>query len=170
MVQRRIRPSPAPLDPAALDALALVYVGKYATTRAKLIRYLTRKLRERGAADDTPIDAEAIADRMVERGYVDDAGFARNRASALLARGFGARRVNDSLRQAGIDREIVSSAVPGDDDTARAAAETYARRRCFGVHGPGAVDPAQARRQLAAMLRAGHDYAVAIAVLNPDRS
>jgi regulatory protein len=49
-VNSRHRPRRAlpPLDQAALQELALRYVGKYATTRAKLRAYLGRKLRERG--------------------------------------------------------------------------------------------------------------------------
>ena len=42
------RPLP-PLDQPALERAALRYVERYATTRAKLVAYLTRKLRERGA-------------------------------------------------------------------------------------------------------------------------
>ena len=37
-----------PLNEERLHELALFYVGRFATTRAKLIAYLSRKLRERG--------------------------------------------------------------------------------------------------------------------------
>src|SRR5690606_22662366 len=42
------RRAPKPLDAARLDELALTYVARFATSAAKLERYLKRKLRERG--------------------------------------------------------------------------------------------------------------------------
>ena len=36
-----------PLDAARLDELALAYVARFATSRAKLLRYLARKVRDR---------------------------------------------------------------------------------------------------------------------------
>jgi regulatory protein len=170
MVQRRPRTAPKPLDTATLDALALAYVGKYATTRAKLLRYLERKLRERGVADGVTPDPHAIADRMVGYGYIDDAGFAHNRAVALSARGYGERRVRGVLAQAGVDREIVDSALPPDEARARAAAETYARRRRFGPYAAAPIDRDVLRKQLAAMLRAGHDFGIALTILKAEQS
>ena len=58
------RPLP-PLDQPALERAALRYVERYATTRAKLVAYLHRKLRERGREGE--IDVDALADRMAER-------------------------------------------------------------------------------------------------------
>lgn len=168
MVQRRPRTAPKPLDAASLNALAMAYVGRYATTRGKLVRYLERKLRERGAEDGALPDVQAIADRMVAYRYVDDAGFAVNRAEALSARGYGERRVRGALAQAGVDREIVDQALPPDDVRARTSADTYARRRRFGPYAHIPVDRDILRKQLAAMLRAGHDYATALTVLKAE--
>ncbi|HYZ48955.1 MAG TPA: RecX family transcriptional regulator, partial [Sphingomonas sp.] len=42
----------APLDAPALERFALRYVERYATTRARLADYLSRKLRERGWAGE----------------------------------------------------------------------------------------------------------------------
>jgi regulatory protein len=41
----KVRRQPKPLDPARLDELALTYVARFATSAAKLERYLKRKLR-----------------------------------------------------------------------------------------------------------------------------
>ena len=57
------KPRP-PLDRKGLEELALRYVGKYATTRAKLTSYLARKLRERGWSHSAEPDLEAIANRF----------------------------------------------------------------------------------------------------------
>jgi regulatory protein len=165
MVQRRPRSSPRPLDLAAANALAIAYVARYATTRGKLIAYLRRKLRERGIADGSEINPEAIAERLAASGYIDDQAFARNRTDALMARGYGERRVRVALDQAGIDRDTTDIVLPVDDDTALAAAETYARRRRFGAYSQKPLDDAVKRKQLAAMMRAGHTFSVAKTVL-----
>jgi len=149
------------LDPAALERLALRYVERFATTRARLAAYLTRKIAERGWGGDTPADPSAIAERFAERGYVDDRGFAEARAAALTRRGLGARRVEQALRHAGIDEgdrhEI------GDElrEGAEASALAFARRRRIGPFAHSAADRTQRERHVAALVRAGHPLAIA---------
>ena len=84
------RPRP-PLDEAKLNALALHYVGRFATSRGKLVSYLTRKLRERGWDGVVDPDPGAVAERLAGYGYVDDAAYAVSKARALGGRGYGAR-------------------------------------------------------------------------------
>ena len=112
---RRVKP---PLDVAGLEQAALFYAGRYATTRAKLASYLGRKLRERGWAEPHSPPIDALVERMAGLGYVDDRAFANARAGALTRRGYGARRVGEALRAAGIDDE--------DGSEARATAEAGA--------------------------------------------
>ena len=59
--QRKPRP---PLNGETLNELALAYVGRFATTRAKLRSYLTRKVRERGWYDGPAVDLEVLAERF----------------------------------------------------------------------------------------------------------
>ncbi len=152
---RTHRPLP-PLDSADLERIALRYVERFATTRAKLADYLRRKLRERGWDGDTPADPDALADRMVARGYVDDAAYAAAKARSMARRGLGARRVAEALRHAGVDD---AAAPPPDDDPEAAAMDSalvFARRRRIGPFASAPADPDAQRRQFAAMLRAGH--------------
>ena len=100
--RRPARRSPPPLDSSRLQELALRYVSKYATTRAKLREYLTRKLRERGWDGERQPDLEALANRFAELGYVDDAAFALSKSRSLTARGYGRRRLDEKLRLAGV--------------------------------------------------------------------
>ena len=81
----KARRAPPPLERAALQELALRYVGKYATTRAKLRAYLSRKLRERGWDGAREPDLEALAERFAELGYVDDAAYALSKSRSLTA-------------------------------------------------------------------------------------
>lgn len=149
-----------PFDPEGLWRLALHYVGRYATTEAKLRQYLRRKVAERGWASDGMPDFDAIVGRCVELGYVDDRGFAENKVRALGHRGYGARRVAVALQRAGVDREMAASVMP-DDEAALAAALTYARRRRIGAFGAGGADPITRQKQFAAMVRAGHSFELA---------
>ncbi|MEZ5708365.1 MAG: RecX family transcriptional regulator [Blastomonas sp.] len=147
--------------------LALHYAGRYATTRHKLVRYLERKLRERGWEDDIEPDLEALAERFAELGYVDDAGFAEARTRSMLGRGYGQRRVDEALRAAGVGEADRSSSDPDSDAMFRAAL-VFARKRQIGPFARDAADPDRRRRQIQACLRAGHDFAVARALVEAD--
>ena len=54
--------------------MALFYVGRFATSRAKLTSYLKRKIRERGWDGGGEPDVEAVTERLVRLGYIDDRG------------------------------------------------------------------------------------------------
>ena len=99
---RRRKPRP-PLDAASLKELALAYVARFATSRARLGAYLRRKVRERGwgGSGEPPIDA--LVGQAAEAGFVDDAAFALSKARSLTARGYGSRRVRQALAAAGIE-------------------------------------------------------------------
>lgn len=154
-----------PLDSDKLDELALSYVGRYATTRAKLEAYLARKLRERGWDGADAPRPGAIAERFAELGYIDEEAWARGRADGLLRRGYGPRRVAQALGAAGIDEEIRGEAAPRASES-RQAALAMARRRGFGPFGSTAPDRERREKQLAAMLRAGHGFDAARAVVD----
>jgi len=153
---KRARSRAKPLDRARLEELALTYVARFATSAAKLERYLARKVRERGWEIDgeTPPVA-AVVERYVALGYVDDAAFARARAGSLLRRGYGPRRIGQALGEAGIDGETREEARPSEAGE-RQAALALARKRRFGPFGPELTDRERREKQLAAMLRAGH--------------
>jgi regulatory protein len=148
--------APRPLDRQALDELALSYVGRFATSRAKLLAYLARKLRERGwSGDDTP-PIEAVADRLVDLRYVDDEAYAAMKSGAMQRRGLGRRRISEALRHDGVSQDVSARASP--DDTERwEAAQRLARRKRIGPFATEAADRPVREKQLAAFLRAGHD-------------
>ena len=143
-----------------LQALAIRYVGRYATTRAKLSDYLRRKIIERGWIDDSSPPLAAIVERCVDAGYVDDQAFAEAKSRALARRGYGYRRVESSLHQSGIARDITESLRP-DADSAFESAESFARKRRIGMFCTAPVDQAAVRRHFAAMIRAGHSAELA---------
>lgn len=139
------------------------YVERFQTTRARLVRLLRHKLRVRGWAEGAPPpDPEAVADRMVVLGYVDDAAYAGARARGLDRRGFGRARVALALRASGVAPAELEAATAGLDPVAAAIA--FARRKRLGPFGSPA-DPAGRRRHLAMMARAGHPPGLSRAIL-----
>ena len=154
------------MNAARLEEQALAYVARFATSEGKLRLFLRRKLRQRGweMGGDDDRDAafsegaariEALLGRFVAAGYVNDESFARGRTGGMLRRGFGARRIAEDLGAAGIAEDLRAALAPGEGAQRRAAL-ALARKRRFGPFGEGAGDPARRRKQLSAMLRAGH--------------
>ncbi|QLC21975.1 RecX family transcriptional regulator [Parasphingopyxis sp. CP4] len=163
----RKKPRP-PLDQESLEQLALFYVGRYATTRAKLRSYLSRKIRERGWDDNREPDLERLSERFSELGYIDDAAFAEARARSLARRGYGARRVDQALFAAGIEDADGVDARQIAADNSWDAALSFARKRRFGPFANAPVDADRKRKSIAAMMRAGHSYEIARKFINAD--
>ncbi len=147
---------PPPLDAQRLERLALFYVGRYAVTRAKLIAYLVRKVRERGWEGEGAPQTESLADRFVALGYIDDAAFATARAGALGRRGYGVRRVDQALRADGIGEGDSAEALEEAREGAWAAALRFATRKRIGPFAAERPDRPGREKAFAAMLRAGH--------------
>lgn len=108
-------------------------------------------------------------------GVLDDAAFARGKASALRRRGASRRSAMAKLQATGLDAETAAAALAEHDDTfgtedpERSAAVRYAERRRFG---PWRTDPAareeRRQRDIAAMARAGFPVGLAISVIDGD--
>ncbi len=159
------RSPPPPLDIAALEALALRYVERFATTQGKLAAYLARKVRERGWSGPAA-DSAAIAARMAALGYVDDRAYAEARARSLTRRGYGARRVSQALRAAHVAEGDAAPVVEESREDAFAAALALALRRRFGPFAAAPADERSRRRQIGAMLRAGHSFSLAKRIID----
>lgn len=165
--KRAIRPR-KPLNSSALRELALNYVARFATSSGKLEAYLRRKLRERGWEEDGVEQADAdhsarvraLVEDFAARGYFDDEAYAKARSGDLLRRGYGAKRVGEALRHAGIGESIRETTTPSEAE-ARHAALRLAQKRRFGPFGLELPDRAKQEKQLAAMLRAGHSLSAA---------
>lgn len=158
------KPRP-PLDEGKLNELMLAYVAKFATSRARLAAYLVRKIRERGWNGQGEPPVEALVAKATRAGFVDDAAFALGKARSLTARGYGARRVGQALHAAGIDEADAGAARDHAREEAVEAALHFAKRRRFGPFAASAVEPKIKEKQLASMLRAGHGFRLARAIL-----
>jgi regulatory protein len=117
---------------------------------------------------------EDLADRLVRLGYIDDRAFALSKARSLTGRGYGERRVQQALALAGIGEEEGSGARELAQAEAIAAALRFAQRRAIGPFAADPPDQVRRERALAAMIRAGHRFPIARAIVdlkpgeNPD--
>lgn len=162
------RPS-KPLNPAKLLDLGLHYVGRYATSKAKLAAYLTRKVRERGW--DNPErrpDIEAMVEDFERLGYVDDAAYAASRARSLTLRGYGLRRVNEDLRAKGIGEQDAFEAREDSEAHSWQSANRFAQRKRIGPYAAEAAPVELKQKQFQAFLRAGHSFEIAKAFVEAE--
>ena len=148
--QRRTR-SARPLDDEGLERLALFYVGRYATTRAKLRLYLKRKIVERNWIGERPPEVSTLVERLAGLGYVDDSAFAAARSAALQRRGFGERRVAQALAAAGIEAGEADAVREQARSGALATALRFAERRRIGPFAADRPDRAARQKAFAAM-------------------
>ena len=159
-----------PLDQARLESLALSYVARFATTKAKLISYLQRKIHERGDFENMDrLNIDIIVNKLVGLGYIDDFSFAQSRSTSLLNRGYGKRRIQQALKGAGIDEITRNELMPNEMEVRKSAVKLAKRRRFGPFHGGELIDEIKNRpsreKQIAAMVRAGHDFNTARTII-----
>lgn len=193
------KPIPAkPATAARLERVALHYLERYAASEAMVRQVLLRRVDRAVAAGLTEVEAgrAAVVDviaKLHRLGYLNDAAFARMRAASLSRRGKSPRAVRETLRQKGVDPDMIEDALgdlaqdAGGDDAASgesalalAAAIALARRRRLGpfrapslnphTEGGRQETPEQRRtRDLAALARAGFPFDIARQVIDGDR-
>jgi len=161
---------------------ALAYTARYATSKENLRRVLWRKLRRAALRADEPApdseETEAEISRIISRlesiGAVDDRAYAQAQLRTLSARGTSARSIRAKLQAKGVPAELATElmAATATDDSERAAAFRYAKRRRLGPYRTSAPSPERRQKELAALCRAGFSYALATIVVDcaePDR-
>jgi len=170
------------LDKASLQAAALSYLERYSSSTENLRRVLMRRVKKACRDNEDAqeaIELAAIVDAIVERyvasGLVDDRAFARGRAATLARRGDSRRAIVHKLRGKGVADtdaraaldDIADGATPDAVDLE--SAWNYARKRRLG---PYRLDPEirEARREkdLAALCRRGFSYGIASAVIRAE--
>lgn len=150
------KPSLRPYDAKTLERSALRYVERFATTRGKLADYLTRKLRERGWAEEGSPPVETLVERFADLGYIDDRAWGEAKAASMARRGLGARRVRQTLGAAGIAGEDMAAIADALAEGTIESAVAFARRKRIGPFGTPVDDRAAIERQVGQMVRAGH--------------
>ena len=96
------------LKKSAARSEARVRAANMISARPLSKKELSRKLREKGAADE---DADAAADWLEEIGALDDAGYAAMLVRHYSAMGYGEGRLHDELYRRGVPKELWDEAI-----------------------------------------------------------
>jgi len=167
-----------PVTVAALHEAALDYLACYAASTARLRRVLERRVRRRspdreGIEAGRKTIAEVIA-TLTAQGYLEDRRYAAARAESLTRQGRSRRWIEARLAADGVASALIRAALEGLAETGAepelAAAIAFAKRRKLGPFRTSKRrdqdDPkALARKELAALGRAGFDHRMARTVL-----
>lgn len=162
-----------PITAKYLQNAAAFYLERYASSAEGLRRVLRRRVAKARMLDAPVIEnvdqaIEAVVQKFVSAGLLDDTAFAQTKARALHRRGMSGRLTRQRLQAAGVDSDVVAGAMTALDDELGTdpaqrefkAAVAYARRRRLGPY--RAKDRDEHRvRDLASMARAGFAFDLA---------
>jgi regulatory protein len=162
--------------PESLARAALSYLSHFAASESSLRQVLENRLRQAQMRDenfahdrDRQIvlrqEIENIITKHKKSGALNDNTFASMKVDSLRRAGRSRRFIEQKLAQKGVARDAIQKAVLGDDvdqdAVERDAALAFARRRRLGQFRKAETTPDQARKDLAAMARAGFAISVA---------
>ena len=174
---RRDQAVPA-VTAASLDRAALRYLERYASSGANLRRVLMRRVERAVYAGAMERDegarlVDALIERYVAAGLLDDKNYAEHKAASLVRAGRSRYRIRGMLRQKGVAPDQVEDAIAGLDGDAdaseRVAAGALIRRRRLGPYRAKAERASFLRKDLAALSRAGFALDLALRLLRaPD--
>ena len=168
-----------PITAKYLQNAATFYLERYPSTAEGLRRVLNRrvakaKMTQSPIMENVQQAIAAIVAKFVAAGVIDDKAFAQTKARALHRRGTSSRLTRQKLRMAGVDGDTLDQAMAGLDQELHTdprqrewqAAAALARRRKLGPYRPQKDRKEKRDRDLAAMARAGFDYALAKKVID----
>ena len=170
---RKSRP-PAKITAQSIDAAAQTYLRGYASSAANLRAVLMHRVRRSAHAHggDPAVGAkwvEALIERYLRTGLLDDSAYAAARAASLHRAGASARGIRAWLAAKGVEAADIDHALAElgaqSQDIDLRGAYNYARRRRLG---PWRSSDRKARRErdLAALARRGHGYDAARTVID----
>ncbi len=166
--------TPKKASPQRIERWAVAYIERYAGSSGQLRRVLGRRAARADAFHDmdpqiSRAAIEAVLEKLVAAGFLDDAAYGKARARRLMARGAAPRAITADLKRKGLTREHIEAALAGlKEETAdpeETAARAYCRRRRIGPFQEGPPNADDDRRALAALGRRGFSYEVARRVL-----
>ncbi|TQV73349.1 regulatory protein RecX [Denitrobaculum tricleocarpae] len=164
---RRRRTGPKKATARYLENAALYHLDRYATSRAHLARLLMMRVERSARAHGTDREEgakqiDAILEKLVRNGLLDDQGYAETRARSLHRRGTSARGIRADLAAKGVAADLIESALTGlreqSADPEVTAAIVYARKRRLGPYRTEAQRAEKRDRDMAALGRKGFSY------------
>lgn len=160
----------------SLDNAALYYLGRFASSSGNLRRVLMRKVaRSTQAGDDAEAAAaagarmvDALIERYLKSGLLDDRAYAAQAAASLARRGASRYAIAGKLAQKRVEADLVAEAVATLDEggaSELAAACALVRRRRLGPYREPGKRAEWRQKDLASLARAGFALDLARRVL-----
>jgi len=173
-MRKKPRP-PTRMTETSLEASALFYLSRYASSSGNLRRVLMRKVaRSTAYHGDDPAPLKPVVEALVARhcgtGAVNDSLYAESQTRALRRRGGSTRAIMQKLNAKGVPAEIVAetaAALAEEEGGDLDAAFRFARRRRLGPFRTSGREEHR-QRDMAALGRAGFEYQVAAAIVDAE--
>jgi regulatory protein len=165
-MEKKPRKIPKKISKTYLENAALYYLQRYATSAANLKKVLMRKVqrsaRHHGqeAEEFVPL-VDDLVKRYISSGLLNDASFAQAKTATLRRQGKSQKMIHVKLQAKGLGKADIDAALATVDESAEAefeAALALARKKKLG---PFRAKPADPKKEMAAMGRAGFSYDVA---------
>jgi regulatory protein len=171
---RGARKKPRKVSPRYLENSALHYLKRYAATVSQLKRVMARKvdrsLRVHGGDRAETLGwVDALVDKLVRNGLINDQAYAGLKAQSLRASGRSARVIAQKLRMKGVAAEVVQQklAEVTAEVSEDAAARIWARKKRLGPFRRDARSREEHRQKdLAALARAGFSFSTAKKIID----
>lgn len=169
------RRGPRPVTPERLEAIALFYLERFASSAENLHRVLARRVERSARAHGTDraaglAAAAALVARLQAAGLLDDRRYAEAKAASLQRRGRPLEMIRRELARRGVGRADIATATAAlaaaGPEPDLAAAVALAHRRRLGPWRAPEARAAARGRDLAALGRAGFDYETARRVID----
>jgi regulatory protein len=111
-----------PVTPERLEAAAFRYLERFATSSANLRRVLARRVRRSAALHGTDAAEgaawiEALIQRFLDSGLLDDQAYAEARTASLHRRGRSARAIGAKLAEKGVSRALIAENLAHDGES-----------------------------------------------------
>jgi regulatory protein len=164
------------VSPRYLENAALHYLKRYAATASQLKRVLARRVERSvrvhgGDRSEALRWIDALVDKLVRNGLINDSAYAGMKAQSLRASGRSSRVIAQKLRMKGVSAELVQQklAEATAELSEEEAARIWARKKRLGPFRLDAQSREEHRqRDLAALARAGFSFGVARKVVDSE--
>ena len=151
-----------------LENKALHYLGRYASTEARL-RDVLHRFAKRKLDDESPERLAQLIENMItkcrEKGYVNDQDFADQKTASLRRQGSSRLQIKRKLYERGINPDLIEAAINAHDqdkdpDPEVEAGLIYSRKRRLGPYRKPPIGQTEMKdgwqdRHYASLARAG---------------
>ena len=150
---------------------ALHYLGRYASTSARLeavLRRFARRKLEKAEPAVLETVLKEVMDSCIRLGYINDEAFIKSQFRQGLRNGHSQKRILLKLAQKGISRDRALAVIQEQDDealpdsqTELAAALIFARKKAIGPYtGQADISPEDRQKQMGRLARNGFGFDV----------